>query len=110
MITEEKLIRKGTRKGGHLDWFVRAVLAGLTYLILLVAMLLFGKIVKDGGPTLITDKARQSVLGLVKSAVADGAALVCGGKAVAGAGYFMEPTILRIHAEPIVGAGVRGQS
>jgi phosphate transport system permease protein len=57
MITEEKLIRKGTRKGGHLDWFVRAVLAGLTYLILLVAMLLFGKIVKDGGPTLITDKA-----------------------------------------------------
>ena len=46
------------------------------------------------GP-MITDKARQWVLGLVKSAVADGAKLVCGGKAVAGAGYFMEPTILR---------------
>lgn len=46
------------------------------------------------GP-LITDRARQSVLGLVKSAVADGAEIVCGGKAVAGAGYFMEPTILR---------------
>ena len=51
MITEEKLIRKGTRKGGRMDWLVRVVLAGLTYLILLVAMLLFGKIIVDGGLT-----------------------------------------------------------
>jgi phosphate transport system permease protein len=57
MISKEKLIRSGTRKGGHLDSFVRAILAGLTYLILIVAMLLFGKIIKDGGPTLITNKA-----------------------------------------------------
>lgn len=46
------------------------------------------------GP-LITDKARQYVLGLVESAVADGAEIVCGGKAVNGDGYFMEPTVLR---------------
>jgi len=46
------------------------------------------------GP-LITDEARQYVLGLVESAVADGAQIVCGGKAVPGKGFFMEPTILR---------------
>jgi acyl-CoA reductase-like NAD-dependent aldehyde dehydrogenase len=46
------------------------------------------------GP-MITDKARQSALDLVKAAVADGAKIVCGGKAVPGSGYFMEPTILK---------------
>jgi acyl-CoA reductase-like NAD-dependent aldehyde dehydrogenase len=46
------------------------------------------------GP-MTSDKARQFVLGLVKSAVADGAELVCGGQAVEGKGFFMEPTILR---------------
>ncbi|VGO21728.1 aldehyde dehydrogenase family protein [Pontiella sulfatireligans] len=46
------------------------------------------------GP-MISDKARQYVLGLVESAVADGSEIVCGGKAVEGAGYFMEPTILK---------------
>ncbi|CAA6679628.1 Aldehyde dehydrogenase (EC [Lentimonas sp. CC19] len=45
------------------------------------------------GP-LITDKERQRVLGLVESAKADGAEIVCGGTAVDGPGYFMEPTIL----------------
>lgn len=46
------------------------------------------------GP-LITARARQNVLGFVASAVEAGAKLVCGGKAVKGPGYFMEPTILR---------------
>lgn len=46
------------------------------------------------GP-LVTDEARQQVLGMVKSAVADGAEIVCGGKAVDGVGFFMEPTVLR---------------
>lgn len=46
------------------------------------------------GP-LVHDKARQFILGLVDSAVADGAEIVCGGKAVNGDGFFMEPTILR---------------
>lgn len=45
------------------------------------------------GP-MITDEARQFVLGLVESAKADGAEVVCGGHAVEGQGYFMEPTIL----------------
>jgi len=46
------------------------------------------------GP-LISDKARQYVLGLVESAVADGAEVVCGGKAVDRKGFFMAPTILK---------------
>lgn len=46
------------------------------------------------GP-LIDDKARRYALALVESAVADGAALVTGGHAVDGPGFFMEPTILR---------------
>ena len=46
------------------------------------------------GP-LITDKARQSVLAKVNAALADGAEIVCGGSAVPGKGFFMEPTILK---------------
>lgn len=46
------------------------------------------------GP-LISDKARQYVLSLVESAVAEGAELVCGGAAGEGDGYFMQPTILK---------------
>ena len=45
------------------------------------------------GP-MITDKARQFVLGLVESAKANGSEVVCGGNAIDGDGYFMEPTIL----------------
>ena len=46
------------------------------------------------GP-LVDDRARQYVLALVESALADGAELVCGGRAVDGPGFFMEPTVLR---------------
>lgn len=46
------------------------------------------------GP-LITNQARQFVLGLVEDAVANGAEIVCGGKAVEGDGFFMEPTLLK---------------
>jgi acyl-CoA reductase-like NAD-dependent aldehyde dehydrogenase len=46
------------------------------------------------GP-LTDDRARQYVLALVESAVADGAEIVCGGEAVTGPGFFMEPTVLR---------------
>jgi len=45
------------------------------------------------GP-MITNEARQFVLSLIKSAKADGAEIVCGGHAIEGKGYFMEPTIL----------------
>ncbi|MCB1119977.1 MAG: aldehyde dehydrogenase family protein [Verrucomicrobiae bacterium] len=46
------------------------------------------------GP-MITDKARHQVLDKVNAAVKDGAKIVCGGKAVEGNGYFMQPTILK---------------
>lgn len=45
------------------------------------------------GP-LISDKARQFVLGLVDAAMADGARVECGGAAVDGDGFFMQPTVL----------------
>lgn len=45
------------------------------------------------GP-LVNAKARQSVLAMVESAMADGAEIACGGKAIAGNGFFMEPTIV----------------
>lgn len=46
------------------------------------------------GP-MISAKSRDYVLALVESAVADGAEIVCGGKAGTGNGYFIEPTILQ---------------
>ena len=45
------------------------------------------------GP-LISEKARAYVLGLVESAVADGAKVAFGGVAKEGPGFFMDPTIL----------------
>lgn len=45
------------------------------------------------GP-LINDAARRYALDLVEAALQDGAKLVCGGHAVEGTGYFMEPTVL----------------
>ncbi|MEX0321778.1 MAG: aldehyde dehydrogenase family protein [Puniceicoccaceae bacterium] len=45
------------------------------------------------GPV-ISDKARQFVLGLVEDAKSAGANLVAGGNAVDGSGFFMEPTVL----------------
>jgi acyl-CoA reductase-like NAD-dependent aldehyde dehydrogenase len=45
------------------------------------------------GP-LASEKARAFVLGLVESAKQGGATVVCGGKAVDGPGFFMEPTVL----------------
>lgn len=46
------------------------------------------------GP-MISDKARQSVLTLIQSAIDTGAQVVCGGACPEREGYFMEPTILR---------------
>lgn len=57
MISEETLIRKGTPKGKGLDLGIRTMFAGLTYLILFVAVLLFCKICWDGAPTLFSTKA-----------------------------------------------------
>ncbi len=50
-------MRKRSATGKGWDLLVRSVFAGLTYLILLIAVLLFGKICWDGAPTLFTSKA-----------------------------------------------------
>jgi acyl-CoA reductase-like NAD-dependent aldehyde dehydrogenase len=52
------------------------------------------------GP-LIRENARENVDRVVKSAVADGAKLLLGGKKVAGPGYFYEPTVLLVDRDDL---------
>jgi phosphate transport system permease protein len=56
MFDPEKLIRKGLPKGYFKDILVRSLLGGITYLIVLIAVLLFAKIIIDGAPALFTSK------------------------------------------------------
>ncbi len=57
MFNPENLIRKGLPKGHFKDLTVRVLLAIVTYLIVLIAALLFGKIIIDGAPTLFKASA-----------------------------------------------------
>ena len=50
MFVPEKLIRKGLPKGHFKDVVVRSLLGGATYLVVIIAALLFGKIILDGAP------------------------------------------------------------
>jgi succinate-semialdehyde dehydrogenase/glutarate-semialdehyde dehydrogenase/succinyl-CoA reductase len=52
------------------------------------------------GP-LIRENSRENVDRVVKSAVADGAKLLLGGKKVAGPGYFYEPTVLLVDRDDL---------
>jgi phenylacetaldehyde dehydrogenase len=45
------------------------------------------------GP-LVSDEQRERVLGYIESGLAQGAGIAVGGGAIAGAGYFVEPTVL----------------
>lgn len=56
MFDPDKLIRKGLPKGYFKDMFVRVFLGGITYLIVLIAVLLFAKIIVDGAPAIFTTK------------------------------------------------------
>jgi len=57
MRNPEKLIRKGLPKGHLRDLVVRLVLGAATYGVVIVALLLFGKIAKDGAPVLFKAEA-----------------------------------------------------
>ena len=57
MFQPENLIRKGLPKGHFKDLVVRSVLAGTTYLVVIIAALLFGKIIFDGAPVLFKAEA-----------------------------------------------------
>ena len=57
MFDPETLIRKGLPKGHFKDRIVRTLLSGVTYSIVLIAALLFGKIVVDGAPVLFKAEA-----------------------------------------------------
>jgi phosphate transport system permease protein len=54
MFDPDKLIRKGLPKGYFKDIVVRVFLGGITYLIVLIAVLLFTKIAIDGAPAIFT--------------------------------------------------------
>src|SRR6478609_7025403 len=57
MFDPEKLIRKGLPKGHFKDVVVRSLLGGSTYLVVIIAALLFGKIIIDGAPVLFKAEA-----------------------------------------------------
>lgn len=57
MLNPEKLIRKGLPKGHFKDLAVKLVLGATTYLVVIIALLLFAKIVKDGAPVLFKAEA-----------------------------------------------------
>lgn len=56
MFDPEKLIRKGLPKGYFQSILVRSLLGGVTYLIVLIAVMLFGKIIIDGAPAILTNR------------------------------------------------------
>ena len=57
MHNPQTLIRKGLPKGHFKDLVVRMLLGATTYFIVIIAALLFAKIIKDGAPVLFTAKA-----------------------------------------------------
>jgi phosphate transport system permease protein len=61
----ETLIRKGLPKGHFKDLIVRMLLGATTYFIVIIAALLFFKIIKDGAPILLTAKAPFVDLGFL---------------------------------------------
>jgi phosphate transport system permease protein len=56
MFNPENMIRKGLPKGYFKDMLVRTLLGGVTYFIVLIAVLLFAKIITDGAPAICTTK------------------------------------------------------
>jgi phosphate transport system permease protein len=56
MFNPENMIRKGLPKGYFKDMLVRTLLGGVTYFIVLIAVLLFAKIIIDGAPAICTTK------------------------------------------------------
>jgi len=56
MFNPESIIRKGRPKGHLRDTLVRSFLRGITYLIVIIALLIFGRIIVDGAPAVFTSK------------------------------------------------------
>ena len=65
MLNPESLIRQGLPKGHLKDLAVRMLLGAGTYLIVIIAALLFFKIIRDGAPVLFTAKAPYVDLGFL---------------------------------------------
>ncbi len=65
MLDPERLIRKGLPKGHGWDLAVRLCLGLATYTVVIIALLLFAKIVKDGAPVLFKAEAPFVDLGFL---------------------------------------------
>ncbi|MEO0018633.1 MAG: phosphate transporter permease PstA, partial [Verrucomicrobiota bacterium] len=65
MLDPERLIRKGLPKGHLKDAAVKMALALVTYAVVIIALLLFAKIVKDGAPVLFKAEAPFVDLGFL---------------------------------------------
>lgn len=56
MFNPESIIRKGSSPGRSKDLAIRFSLGGITYLIVIIALLIFGKIAWDGAPAILSPK------------------------------------------------------
>jgi phosphate transport system permease protein len=57
MDNPEEMIRRGSRKGDFKELLVKSILGGCTWFIIAVALLIFGRIFKDGAPVLFKSEA-----------------------------------------------------
>lgn len=65
MHDPQTLIRKGLPRGHFKDALVKTLLGAVTYAVVLVALLLFAKIIKDGAPVLFKTEAPFVDLGFL---------------------------------------------
>lgn len=56
MFDPESILRKGRPRGSLKNLAVRASLGGVTYFIVIIALLIFGKIIIDGAPAVFSTK------------------------------------------------------
>lgn len=56
MKNPEQLIRRGLEPKHYAEWFVKFVLGSLTYIILIVAFVLFARMFWDGAPALVKNE------------------------------------------------------
>ncbi len=57
MDNPEQLIRKGIRRSTIAEAFIKALLGGMTWAIIAIALLIFGRMFRDGAPAIFKSEA-----------------------------------------------------